>query len=42
MPAPYNKTELYSLNSISKGLTGDCGLRGGYVELLNIHPDIRK
>jgi len=41
MLEPYNRTELYSLHSISKGVLGECGLRGGYVDLLNIDPDIR-
>lgn len=28
--------ELVSVNSISKGLFGECGLRGSYIELHNI------
>lgn len=28
--------ELVSLNSVSKGLSGECGLRGGYLEAHNI------
>lgn len=31
MPAPYNEAELFSFHSISKGITGECGFRGGYV-----------
>jgi aspartate/methionine/tyrosine aminotransferase len=38
MPAPYNSTELFSFHSISKGITGECGLRGGYVEISEIDP----
>ncbi|XP_019734735.1 alanine aminotransferase 2-like isoform X2 [Hippocampus comes] len=30
--------ELASFHSASKGLLGECGLRGGYVELLNMDP----
>ena len=33
--APYNTIELASFHSVSKGLSGECGLRGGYMELLN-------
>jgi aspartate/methionine/tyrosine aminotransferase len=36
MPEPYNKVELFSLYSISKGYMGDCGIRGGYLEGHNI------
>jgi glutamate--glyoxylate aminotransferase len=33
MGNPFKKdVELISLNSISKGLMGECGLRGGYFE----------
>lgn len=31
-----NSVELLSLNSISKGLLGECGLRGGYLESHNL------
>lgn len=37
---PYNNTELISFNSISKGFTGECGVRGGYMELVNLDPDV--
>jgi len=34
---PYRNTvELLSLNSVSKGLLGECGIRGGYMEAHNI------
>ena len=39
MGSPYKENvELVSFHSISKGMTGDCGLRGGYFEFLNIDP----
>jgi len=38
--APYNKHELISFHSTSKGLIGECGLRGGYMELENIDPNV--
>ena len=37
MGPPYNtEVELISYHSISKGLLGECGLRGGYMELHNL------
>jgi aspartate/methionine/tyrosine aminotransferase len=38
MGAPYNQTEVISFHSTSKGLLGECGLRGGYMELENLDP----
>lgn len=39
MGAPYsNSVELASFHTVSKGTPGECGLRGGYVELSNMHP----
>eukprot|EP00357_Protocruzia_adherens_P005992 CAMPEP_0114991426 /NCGR_PEP_ID=MMETSP0216-20121206/11365_1 /TAXON_ID=223996 /ORGANISM="Protocruzia adherens, Strain Boccale" /LENGTH=499 /DNA_ID=CAMNT_0002354751 /DNA_START=98 /DNA_END=1597 /DNA_ORIENTATION=+ len=35
-----SQVEMVSLHSISKGLSGECGLRGGYMELSNIDPDV--
>eukprot|EP00941_MAST-03F_sp_MAST-3F-sp1_P005137 g5137.t1 len=36
---PYsNDIELVSLHSASKGSIGECGLRGGYMHLLNVNP----
>jgi alanine transaminase len=32
---------LVSFHSISKGVTGECGRRGGYFELANVAPDVR-
>ena len=37
MGEPYsNSVELISMNSISKGVLGECGLRGGYMETQNL------
>jgi len=37
MGDPYRNTvELVSLHSVSKGLQGECGLRGGYMETHNL------
>lgn len=33
--------ELVSFNSISKGYFGECGIRGGYFQLENFHPDAK-
>ena len=32
--------ELASFHSISKGLMGECGIRGGYMETMNMQPDV--
>ena len=37
----YQNLELASLNSISKGMVGECGHRGGYFELTNFDPDVK-
>lgn len=34
-----NDIELVSFHSTSKGLLGECGRRGGYMELIGIHPE---
>lgn len=39
--APYNAMELASFMSGSKGYMGECGIRGGYVELINLCPDVK-
>ncbi|KAJ0401463.1 hypothetical protein ATCC90586_009873 [Pythium insidiosum] len=36
MGEAYNDVELISFHSVSKGFTGECGRRGGYMELVNI------
>lgn len=41
MGAPYNQMELASFMSCSKGYMGECGLRGGYVEVINIQPTVK-
>lgn len=41
MPAPVcDETELVSLHSISKGVSGECGRRGGYLEAVNLDADV--
>lgn len=40
MNDPYNKTELASFHSASKGFMGECGARGGYFEINNFDPDV--
>lgn len=38
MPDPIkNSVELLSFHSVSKGVSGECGLRGGYFEFANIN-----
>ncbi|OAX77257.1 hypothetical protein ACJ72_08447 [Emergomyces africanus] len=39
-PGEYDHVELASLHSISKGMVGECGHRGGYFELVGFHPDV--
>ncbi|KAG5887845.1 hypothetical protein JTB14_005611 [Gonioctena quinquepunctata] len=41
MGEPYNKMELASFMTASKGYMGECGLRGGYVEVLNMDPAVK-
>lgn len=37
MGEPYaSDVEVISMNSVSKGLLGECGLRGGYMETHNL------
>lgn len=40
MGTPYDKMELASFMSCSKGYMGECGIRGGYAELVNIDPEV--
>ncbi|OMJ76476.1 hypothetical protein SteCoe_24142 [Stentor coeruleus] len=35
------ETELFSFQSLSKGFYGECGIRGGYMELMNIDKDVK-
>ncbi|RHW74227.1 alanine aminotransferase [Trypanosoma equiperdum] len=41
LPPPYNTdTVLVSLHSVSKGIIGECGRRGGYFTLTNAPPEL--
>ena len=40
MEGDYSKVELFSLNSASKGLLFESGMKGGYFELTNIDEDV--
>ncbi|KAL0469915.1 pyridoxal phosphate-dependent transferase [Neurospora intermedia] len=37
----YDCVELASLHSVSKGMVGECGHRGGYFELVNFDPEVQ-
>lgn len=41
MGEPYSKMEMASFMSCSKGYMGECGIRGGYAEVLNMCPDVK-
>jgi alanine transaminase len=41
MGAPYNSMELASFMSCSKGYMGECGIRGGYAEVVNMDDDVK-
>ena len=36
---PRGEVELLSYHSVSKGFYGECGRRGGYVEIVNVDED---
>lgn len=38
---PYCHMEMASFMSCSKGYMGECGLRGGYAEVINLDPDVK-
>lgn len=40
-PEYFNNVELVSFHSTSKGYTGECGFRGGYMEVLNMDPNVK-
>ncbi|KAJ3031145.1 UNVERIFIED_CONTAM: hypothetical protein HDU68_006276 [Siphonaria sp. JEL0065] len=40
MGPEYNDFELVSFHSVSKGMVGECGRRGGYFECTNIDPKV--
>jgi len=35
-----SNVEMFSFHSVSKGFYGECGIRGGYTEAMNIDPDV--
>ena len=39
-PGEYDNVELVSMHSISKGMVGECGHRGGYFELVGFDPEV--
>jgi alanine transaminase len=39
-PGKYDAVELASLHSVSKGMVGECGHRGGYFELVGFDPEV--
>ncbi|KAJ8924559.1 hypothetical protein NQ315_000708 [Exocentrus adspersus] len=41
MGEPYSSMELASFMSCSKGYLGECGLRGGYAEVINLDPAVK-
>ncbi|XP_029448108.1 alanine aminotransferase 1 isoform X2 [Rhinatrema bivittatum] len=43
MGPQYSSTvELASFHSISKGFMGECGFRGGYMEVINMDPEVKQ
>lgn len=40
MPYPYRNTSVVSFHSTSKGVFGECGLRGGYLDMANVPDEI--
>ncbi|EHN03160.1 Alt2p [Saccharomyces cerevisiae x Saccharomyces kudriavzevii VIN7] len=40
-PGKFDNVQLASLHSISKGFMGECGQRGGYMEIVGFSQDIR-
>ena len=38
--APYNQLEVASYMTCSKGYMGECGIRGGYSEIVNMDPEV--
>lgn len=39
-PGKFDTIELASLHSVSKGMVGECGHRGGYFELIGFDPEV--
>jgi alanine transaminase len=42
MGEKYKNVELISFHSVSKGMVGECGRRGGYFECTNIDPEVKE
>ena len=40
-PGRYDTVEMASLNSVSKGMVGECGHRAGYFELVGFDPEVQ-
>ncbi|KAI9282602.1 pyridoxal phosphate-dependent transferase [Sporodiniella umbellata] len=40
MGPSYDQQELFSFHSISKGMVGECGRRGGYLECVNVNEEV--
>ncbi|XP_066512209.1 alanine aminotransferase 2-like [Hoplias malabaricus] len=40
-PEYFTSVELASFHSTSKGYTGECGFRGGYMEIINLDPEVK-
>lgn len=40
MGAPFNQLEMASFMTCSKGYMGECGIRGGYAEVVNMDPGV--
>ncbi|KAI2633181.1 PLP-dependent transferase [Hypomontagnella submonticulosa] len=41
-PGKFDKVELASLHSVSKGMVGECGHRGGYFDLQGFKPEVEE
>ncbi|KAK9869462.1 hypothetical protein WA026_003217 [Henosepilachna vigintioctopunctata] len=41
MGLPYSEIELVSFMSCSKGYMGECGIRGGFIEIVNMDPFVK-
>lgn len=41
-PGKYDQVELASLHSVSKGMVGECGHRGGYFDLHGFKPEVEE
>ncbi|XP_063234998.1 alanine aminotransferase 1 [Bacillus rossius redtenbacheri] len=41
MGTPYKNIQMASFLSSSKGYMGECGLRGGYAEVVNLQPEVK-